>query len=427
MSLFNVDVGDEVRPSFQSERWMECTLPIGLVLLEGGVIGVIASKVFQVEPWVLALISAAPMFANLSSFLWNKLSLAKRKVQFASYLQLGVLICLLIVALSPVNQVGVVMLVTSMIASRILLAGFVTVRSVVWSLNYARDIRGQATGQLQMIASVVSIIISGSIGPYLDYISTNIAIIYITGAIAGVLGIIFLGRVKVRGEEAQLADEQLLKEATVDGPSFASVLRKDRYFRSYQISMFGAGFSNMLIEAPLIFLITRELGASYTVSIMLTMVIPITVRLVSLPAWASYLDKVHVAKFRSRQSIYWFAAQLLTMVGALLESIIWLGIARAIWGIAMAGGTLAWSLGHNDFASPKELSSYMGVHVTLTGIRGVIAPAMGIALYTGIPSTGFEGLGNSVFIISALGSAAAAVGFYRLYRRMSAEKQLSLK
>ena len=48
--------------------------------------------------------------------------------------------------------------------------------------------------------------------------------------------------------------------------------------------MIGAGFSNMLIEAPLIFLITRELGASYTASIMLTMVIPITVRLVSLPA-----------------------------------------------------------------------------------------------------------------------------------------------
>ena len=115
------------------------------------------------------------------------------------------------------------------------------------------------------------------------------------------------------------------------------------------------------------------------------------------------------------------------MVGALLESLIWLGIARAIWGIAMAGGTLAWSLGHNDFASQKELSSYMGVHVTLTGIRGVVAPALGIALYTGIPSTGFEGFGNSVFIISALGSAAAAVGFYRLYRRMSAEKQLSLK
>ena len=106
------------------------------------------------------------------------------------------------------------MLVTSMIASRILLAGFVTVRSVVWSLNYARDIRGQATGQLQMIASVVSIIISASIGPYLDYISTNIAIIYITGAIAGVLGLLFLGRVKVRGEKAQLAEEQLLKEAT---------------------------------------------------------------------------------------------------------------------------------------------------------------------------------------------------------------------
>ena len=46
-------------------------MPAALVLLEGGVVGVIAAKIYQVEPFTLALISAAPMFANLSSFLWE--------------------------------------------------------------------------------------------------------------------------------------------------------------------------------------------------------------------------------------------------------------------------------------------------------------------------------------------------------------------
>ena len=47
-----------------------CTLPI-VVLLEGGVVGVIAA-IYQVSPH--NGITAAPMFANLSSFAWNRIA-----------------------------------------------------------------------------------------------------------------------------------------------------------------------------------------------------------------------------------------------------------------------------------------------------------------------------------------------------------------
>ena len=213
--------------------------------------------------------------------------------------------------------------------------------------------------------------------------------------------------------------------------SFMQILKTDRLFRWYQLNMFGAGFSNMLIEAPLIFIITRQMEASYTVSIMLTMVIPFAISLLSMPLWATYLDRVHVAQFRSRQSVLWILAQLLTMFGAMIESITWLVIARVVMGIARGGGSLAWSLGHNDFARQDQLSAYMGLHVTLTGLRGAIAPFLGIALYAGWTDSNWLGLawggmGVGVFAVAAVFSATAGWGFNALYRDMKRSGTIAL-
>ena len=74
MSQRRFNFSPEIQRSFTYEKLSEFTLPGALVLLEGGVVGVIAAKVYDVEPFTLALISAAPMFANLSSLLWSKLA-----------------------------------------------------------------------------------------------------------------------------------------------------------------------------------------------------------------------------------------------------------------------------------------------------------------------------------------------------------------
>ena len=49
-------------------------------------------------------------------------------------------------------------------------------------------------------------------------------------------------------------------------------------------------------------------------------------------------------------------------------------------GLHQGGGSLAWTLGHLDFSRRHDAELYMGVHVTLTGLRGLIAPFVGVAL-----------------------------------------------
>ena len=424
MSWFNLKLEPLARTSFRWEKLTECAFPTTLVLLEGGVVGVIAAKIYQVSPLTLAIISAAPMFANLSSFAWNRVASGRPKVGLACLLQVGILLCVLAVAIAPINDTGAVVLVASMIISRILVAGLVTIRSVIWSLNYARSKRAQATGQLQMIASLVTVIIASAVGPFLDHYPDGMPWLYAMGVLAGLIGIAFFRRVTVIGEAEHLQNESEASSQRRQSVSFVTILRTDRRFAKYQMSMFAAGFGNMLIEAPLILLITRELAASYATSIALTMVIPFTISLVSLPLWARYLDRVHVAQFRARQSLLWVVALILTMLGAVLGSILWLAISRVVMGIARGGGSLAWQLGHNDFAKPDQLSAYMGIHVTLTGVRGAIAPLLGMLLYSNLG--GISGDGAWVFALAAFICGLSGLGFNNLYRQMKRDGSIKL-
>ena len=94
------------RASLAREQVTEFTLPVAFALLEGGFIGVIADKIYGVPPWVLAVITAAPMFGNLSSYLWNALASAQPKVRFIVALQAGSLLCLVAIGFSPEGSAG---------------------------------------------------------------------------------------------------------------------------------------------------------------------------------------------------------------------------------------------------------------------------------------------------------------------------------
>lgn len=414
--------------SFRYEQLTELTLPVAFALLEGGIVGVIAAKIYHVPPMVLAVITAAPMFGNLSSFVWDRLSTARTKVRFTNVVQALTVLCVAAIAIAPTNEWGVALLVLSIVLSRLFMTGIITVRSVVWSLNYGRGVRARTTGRLQIITSLVTVVISSLVGPLLDADPGAFRWVYMAGAVVGVAGIVFFSRVKVVGEARHRVLERRTREASRQQRlGLFHVLRTDRLYARYQTHQFTAGFSNMLIEAPLVYLVTRELQASYTQSIAVTMVIPFTVSIVTLPLWARYLDRVHVTEFRARQSVLWVISQLLLWLGAWQQSLAWIALSRFVLGIARGGGNLAWQLGHNDFAPPEKLSSYMGVHVTLTGVRGAIAPFLGMLLYVGWDGPdwlpGFAGMADLLFLLATALAVLSWLGFRRLRRDMVASQR----
>lgn len=408
-------------------------LPIVSALMEGGFIGVIADKVYHVHPGVLALITAAPMFGLLSSFVWAELAVGRRKVPFTTWLQLLFVGAAAAVAMLPEGPVGGWLLVACMITARLLLGGIITIRSLVWTFNYPRETRARVTSRLQFLTISTMTATSLAGGVFLDADPAGFRSVYGVGAVLAAVGVLAFSRVRIIDEPAQLARER--EEPRRPGSMAApllrawSVLRQDPGYARYQACQFLLGVSNMMIEAPLIYLVSHELQASYTASIALTLAIPLGFSLLTLPLWAAYLDRVHISEFRARHSWVWVLAQAVTWWGAIRGSLLWLGLGRALLGMGSGGGTLAWQLGHNDFARPENVGLYMGVHVTLTGVRGAFAPFLGMLLYVGwapaeLPGLGLrlpglEGLGAHTIAVAGSIGVLGALGYWELHRRAS--------
>jgi MFS family permease len=421
------ELGAIALAGYRRERITEACFTVGPALMEGGFIGVIADKLFQVHPAVLALVTAAPMFGNLSSSFWARHAHGRRRVPFATALMWGFALCVAVVALVPEGSAGATTLIAALVVSRLLLGGIVTLRSVVWTLNYPREARGRVTARLSMVSTLG---IAGTAwlgGLVLDGNPERFRLVYAAGALVAALGVIAFSRVPVLGEDEHLDGERALVRSGAPRGGVVAVLREDGDYARFLGWQMLLGAAAMMTEAPLLYLVSREMGASYAESIGIMIVIPFALSVVAIPFWAAYLDRVHVSSFRSVHSWVFALSQALLWLGAVQHSLLVMSLARVVGGAARSGGGLAWSIGHNDFAPSTRAGLYMGVHVTLTGIRGAIAPFLGMALYLGwsarplafgLELPGWSGMGDALLLGAAGMSGCAALGFRSLRRRI---------
>src|SRR5690606_34504223 len=137
------------------------------------------------------------------------------------------------------------------------------------------------------------------------------------------------------------------------------------------------------------------------------------------PAWARLLDTRHVVHYRAKQA--WAGTFMITAVLVAVvtrtEWVLWL--AAALYGVSQAGGMLGWNIGHHDFAPPERATQYMSVHMTLTGIRGIMMPLAGVALYQ-IVEHFAPGRGPWMMLAPLALNVAACLGFVRASRRLRA-------
>ena len=160
----------------------------------------------------------------------------------------------------------------------------------------------------------------------------------------------------------------------------------------------------------------------------------------SIPFWASYLDKVHVTRFRTRHGLTWIFTQSTAFLAVFAATtsigfewlMLLILIPRIGQGILFGGGRLAWQLGHHDFADRHLAATYMGIHQTLTGVRGFIAPFLGVNHYagwtgsdnllgTGIVLPAWQGIGYWVFAITLACAIIGWLGFVQLDRKVGGD------
>lgn len=435
------------RPSFRRERAAALTFSVALGMVEGGVVAVLAEKIFAVSDFQFATLLAAPMFANLTSWVWAMMSRGRRKIPFITALQSAILLCVIAVALLPDGRFGAIGLVALVVLARCLVAGVVTLRSTVWRNNYPRHQRAWITSKLALLATPV-LAVAPLVGyAVLDFHADAFRVLYPVAAAIGVIGVIAFAGIRLRHEQDLLRYErqpvarpqrhgetgslyEFNPDDAGDTPArqrFWHVLHRDKHFRSYMIWQFFLGIANIVGEVAVMREIIRLSDGrayEYSSSILLTTTLPMIVAMATLPVWARHLDGVHIARFRLAHAPWAVVTQFLNFAAA-FSGVFWLFIIpRLTQGVMRGGGILAWQLGHHDFADRRMVALYMGIHVTLTGVRGAIAPYIAVVLLDGMRSydvgglvlPGLPGIGPWVFVVTGVAAAASWFGFYRLHR-----------
>ncbi|MCW8997267.1 MAG: hypothetical protein OQK04_00945, partial [Kangiellaceae bacterium] len=132
--------------------------------------------------------------------------------------------------------------------------------------------------------------------------------------------------------------------------------------------------------------------------ILITTAIPLALIPLAVNWWAKLLDGNHVFRFRAIHSWGFVFALLLFNLAQVTNMSVLFFIGAVFYGFAISGGVIGWNLGHNDFVGKARPMDYMAVHVTLTGIRGLFAPLIGISFYQWLESNQ-AGLGQFALLL----------------------------
>jgi len=365
---------------YERRAWTLIYLCLGVI--EGGTAAVMVRSLFGdavagiVVDLVLAVVSAAPAWANLASLVYARRAQGRPKIEFLRPLLVAMAVCVGALALLPVGGLGLIAFLVLYGAARLLWAGVDTVRSVVWSVNYPRHLRARVTGQI-MINGSIALAVSGVVlGWLLEHDDPWYAACGLGGSVA-------FKRFRVRQEKRLLSDEleRVREGARFDLGGVRQLLATDVTFRRYMFAMSVFGAGHLMLTPLLVVCLDDVLQASEMVQVAITAAVPILVMPLAIQPWARYLDRHHVITFRAVHSRLAVAGSIVLAIAVLarLDWLLWPG--ALLMGASLAAGSLGWSLGHNDFAPRGEETRYMALHVTLTGLRGLIAPPVAILVY----------------------------------------------
>ena len=398
--------------------WALMAVPMGV--LSGGVAGVLVNTVFMAAApaWAVgiavALLTGAGPLSNMGSLGWAHWSLGRAKVGSVNRLQALFAVALAAAAVAPVNAAGLVLFVAAILAAQVLWCGIITIRASIWRLNYERTARFAFAGDNQAIVALINAIAAGTTGWFIASNPELFRWLLGLASICAIGSLLRLRGLRVRRERRLLEAERLLAgDDSFRLGRYLGILRTDPLYRRYMICMMVLGSGNLMFTAPLILIMNEQMGMTSFSQVIVTAALPLAIVPVSARLWARVLAREHVIGFRRRNSRWYALAIGVAVAGVLLEVPGLLFASAVVLGVAIGGGMLGWNLGHNDFAPEERVADYLGLHVSLTGLRGLIAPIVGVAFYQLLATVGF---GSWALLLPLVLTTAGALGFTWFHR-----------
>ena len=401
--------------------WILLGVTLGLV--EGATAAVLLKQHFGVAGggavnFAVSIVSGAPAMANVLSFAWANLGSGRARVPLLAALQLLFALLVGLIGFVPRIAGGLLFTVLSILAARMVWAGILTLRSSVWIANFPRNTLARMTGRVVVGSSLTVATTSGLVAIALQSGTIDTRLLYAAAAFSGIAAAFLYRQTRMRREYRVLKAEQ--QSGTAQNAFslrvFRQILRDDKAFRHYMFWMGVYGAGNVMMTSQLVVIMTDHLRLPGQQQILILSVIPLLIQPIFVPFWARIFDRQHTVTFRARQGWCMVGGFLLSCTGVLSgwTGFLWGG--SILLGAAMAGANFGWNLGHQDFAAPGQVQQYMGVHVTLTGLRGMVAPPLGMLFYQ-LLETAQRGAGRYSILLPTLVTLTGALGFNHLRKQ----------
>jgi MFS family permease len=162
-------------------------------------------------------------------------------------------------------------------------------------------------------------------------------------------------------------------------------VREDAVFRRTLLSWMLMGFSNlMMLPMRVEYLANPKYGLVLSAALVAVMtgVVPNVARLMMSGVWGRLFDAVNFFTLRIAINTCFAVGILAFFTGDTLAGLM---AGAFIYGVANAGGDVAWSLWVTKIAAPERVADYMSVHTFLTGLRGLVAPLAAFYLAAYLP------------------------------------------
>jgi len=295
--------------------------------------------------------------------------------------------------------------------------------STLWQSTVSPQARNELWGLTISITTAISMATAFLGARLMDYDPMAYKWFFPVAAVLGMLSILIIARMPVRGRYKLTRKRPKISWAKVfvePVRKMNKLMREDRNYRDFESFFFLYGVAFMIMAPVLPHYLVDVAKMNYTQAGLCDGVLFAFGMVALTSSWGRLMDRQNPMRLCALVFTILASFPALLLVGPLLAKlglnlvyIVFLGY--LIYGIGMSGLGVAWNLAPIAFAGERDASRYTGAHITITGIRGSIAPIVGALA---MQHWGYE----PVLAASALFFLIGAAGMVGLSRRVQREK-----
>lgn len=254
-------------------------------------------------------------------------------------------------------------------------------QSSMYRASYPRHYLGKALGRLTFCTfatMIPTILLAGWLSKEDNYPQAY-RWLYPIAAVAGLIGCQFYRRLRLLERPPNSSQNSTIRQSI---SQVRQVLLSDRAYLMFQIAFFLSGSAFFMSMHITLKLSHDQLKFSSAQMALWLAVLPQILLALSTLVWGQFLNRLGIV--RARLLIGLLMALYLSCyfsgIALLVPALIYCG--SVLRGLAEGGGQVTWALASVHFAPKAEdVPLYNGIHFVLNGIRGLLMPAVGTALY----------------------------------------------